>query len=186
MKLAGVFVIVVTIWSCSGGLDDQTTTTLSGGADSDNGSYLIGITMKKEDSSTKEVALIVYRNAGIPTCVGVRGIDTDDDLYVPLKKSGSGEWKGNNVEGTYERYGNADDADKFVVTLHWTSNMGVPNSGAENLEYFSANHDNSGLYEYQNDVDGKLGSSIGELSETTPSGGFRNNCPTSSQLLFWV
>ena len=191
MKLTWIFAIAVTIWSCSGDPSESTMVMNSQTSDSTaNSSYLVGITMKKKDSDTpKNVELIIYRTKGYPTCVGVSGLG-NDKKYVPLKKTGSGEWKkGDDIVGTYERYKRAENTD-LDITLHWTkkrggmteNNMGDEITGAENsrLEYFSAKL-NSNLYEYQHDVDGKLGITIGELAGTTPNqGDFDATCPSTT------
>ena len=175
MKLAFISVIVVTIWSCSE-LEDQTTSTLTkDSSDSTAGSYLVGITMEKRDAtSTKDVELIVYRKNGYPTCVGVSGFGSKQ--YVPLKKSGSGEWKaGTSTVGEYDRYGNTSSGD-LDVTLHWTTRRGdMDMDDISRLEYFSA-ESNSDVYEYQHDADEKLGITIGELSATEPNNDFKNDC----------
>ena len=178
MKLTFVSMIAVTIWSCSGELEDQTTSTLSdpNAADAESASYLVGITMEMEGaSSTKEVELIVYRTGGSPTCVGVSGLGTTKN-YVPLKKSGTGEWKvGANEVGTYDRYGNTN-SDDLDVTLHWTkTRKNLTMNDISLLEYFSVKQ-NNGLYEYRHDADEKLGMTIGELSDTTPNNTFEQTC----------
>lgn len=172
MKLTFVSVIAVTIWSCSGELEDQITSTLTSGGDAESASYLVGITMKKRSGSSsstdKSVELIVYRTAGSPTCVGISGF-ISGKKYVPLKKSGNGVWKvGTNEVGTYDRYGNTN-GDDLDVTLHWTTKREKLALGdIELLEYFSVEHSNS-VYEYQHDADEKLGMTIGELSDAEPS-----------------
>ena len=187
MKLA-VFCITalaVTVWSCQGIFDEQKSATLSQSSDDASlDSYLVGITMKGGQNSSKNVELSIYRDSlGNPTCVGVSGFDSQVH-YVQLKKHGSGEWKlsassSSDADGTYDRYRNANSDQLLDIALHWTKERGDikamamsdATTGAEHsrLEYLSASLNSGTLYEYQHDADGKSGLATGTLADTTPS-----------------
>lgn len=184
--------IAVTVWSCSGIFDEQTTATLNqGGGDAALASYLVEVTMKNDQNASKDVTLSIYRdNSGNPTCVGVSGFGNQKH-YVPLKKHGSGEWRkvgtSGNADGTYDRYRNAHGERQLDITLHWTKERGDMQEAAmaaaiteakhSRLEYLSASlKSDSIVYEYQNDADGRSSLAIGTLADTPSQSDFNPTC----------